>query len=294
MFIVEISLLLIYLLNNFNNIKLDTIYILSFIVILLLLLVNIENIFYAKSFFTLLLLIPIFKKNFNQLDRIVIMFYLFAALYSFTFENLLDFSKSLIYFIFLSFLILLKYIKSTVGYIIAISILIIFSFFADVRSIMIALLLSIILFKFSKNIIILFLLGLTLTYSIYLIEVLDFLNIGIGKSELDRSLMNYFVVDKLTNYFLFPAPYLVSQSNILSYANSENIYIHNYFLILICYLGIFFIYFFVKRINFRSLSYKNNQIAIIICIVLIFSPESVISRFLLFFLFQYVANNYYD
>lgn len=105
----------------------------------------------------------------------------------------------------------------------------------------------------------------------------------VGKSEIDRSMMNAYVSAGLIDGYLAPQPALIGSSNVLEYSDAENIFVHNYFLVLIAYCGPLILLLPGRLVNARRATSKNAETAAwAILALLTISPESNIARFLLF------------
>lgn len=105
----------------------------------------------------------------------------------------------------------------------------------------------------------------------------------VGKSEIDRSIMNAYVSTGLLSGYLAPQPTLIESSNVLEYADGDGIFVHNYWLVIAAYTGPLIFFLPSRLANHRkSLNNNGDAGAWAILILLAISPESHIARFLIF------------
>ncbi len=117
----------------------------------------------------------------------------------------------------------------------------------------------------------------------FLASNFEFQSMLAGKSENDRALMNYYFVNEIIKNPFLPTPSLMENNNILEQANTEGIYVHNFWLVSWAYLGVAVLPMLIILLGkIRKSTSDFKELAYAIIILLSLSPESNIARYLIF------------
>lgn len=121
-------------------------------------------------------------------------------------------------------------------------------------------------------------------YSYLLVSAFEIFNLEIGKSENDRFALNIYTATRMFDGYFLPDPAIIKTSNILEHEDSEGVFVHNYFLIALAYVGPLVLITPIYFANAVELTTEKTNEVILHSIVflLLVSPESQIARFLLF------------
>ncbi len=234
---------------------------------------------------TLFLLASFWKlEEVKKYYKLVLIAALCLAVSEFSFMGLVD-DKSLGYLIFLLTitLVLIKNYRPD-QYRFVLYIMVVVMYFIGARGVLVAVLIGLIcstknIVKFSSIIVLTFIVSYT-TFDV-LYNYIGFDDSMIGKSELDRSLMNILFLENILTNPIAPFPTLIQNTNIMGDENTEGVYVHNYWLVAWSYLGLIapiFLYSILVKAKSCLLCHKELLFAVVVLITL--SPETNISRFL--------------